>query len=86
MPDDPAVGDEIPDDYKDAVQELVDAIEGADLETDEVQSAADSLVDSGNQVIDADTWTEELQTETQDAFTPLGEICASTFATSTTNG
>ena len=74
VPDDPAVGDEIPDEYKDAVQELVDAIEDADLETDEVQSAADALVDSGNEVIDADTWTEELQTETQDAFTPLGSL------------
>ncbi len=51
-----------------------------------MQSAVDSVVESGNELIDADTWTEELQTDSQDAFTPLTQVCAATFATSATGG
>ena len=66
------------------MQELIDAVEDVDLQTDEVQSAVDSVVDFGNELIDADTWTEEIQADSQDAFTPLTEACAATFATSAT--
>jgi hypothetical protein len=77
---DPEVGGEISDEYKDGVQSLVDAAEDLELSSDEVQEGVDALVAFGNEVIDADTWTEEMQTASQDAFTPLTNACASAFA------
>jgi hypothetical protein len=83
-PADPAVGDEITDEYKDAVQSLVDAIDDVDLQSDEVQAAVDQQLEVAEDILDADEWTEELQTATQDASTPLTEVCAPTFATGST--
>ena len=59
---------------------IVDDLEDLDLETDEVRDAVDSLVDFANEVIDADTWTEELDTSAQASITPLTEACAAAIA------
>jgi hypothetical protein len=83
-PADPAVGEEISDEYKDAVQSLVDAINEVDLQSEEVQSAVDQQLDVAEDILDADEWTEELQTATQDATTPLTEVCAPALATGST--
>ena len=83
-PADPAVGEEISDEYKDAIQSLVDAINDVDLQSDEVQSAVDQQLEVAEDILDADEWTEELQTATQDASTPLTEVCAPALATGDT--
>jgi hypothetical protein len=83
-PADPAVGEEISDEYKDAVQSLVDALNDVDLQSDEVQSALDQQLEVAEDILDSDEWTEELQTATQDASTPLTEVCAPALATGNT--
>jgi hypothetical protein len=81
-PPDLNVGDEISDEYKDAIQSLVDALDGLELETDEVRAAVDSLADYANEVLNSDTWTEELEAGSQEATTPLTNLCAATLAES----
>ncbi len=83
-PDAPAVGEEISDEYKDFVESVRDTLEDIDLETDEVQAAVDEQIDFANDILDADEWTEELQTQGENVFAPLTEVCAATFATSAT--
>jgi hypothetical protein len=79
-PDGPSVDEEISDDYKDFLEGVRDGLEDLDLETDEVQSAVDSLVDFSNEAVDADTWTEELESEGVEAFGPLNDACAATLS------
>ncbi len=79
-PDGPTVDDEISDDYKDFLEGVRDGLEDLDLETDEVQTAVDTLVDFSNEVVDADTWTAELESQGVDAFVPLNDVCAATLA------
>ena len=83
-PDDP-VGEEIPDEYKDAVQGS-STPRGRRPADRRGAAAVDALVDSANEVIDADTWTDELQTRAGCRSTPLTQVCAATFATSATGG
>jgi hypothetical protein len=85
-PADPGIDEEISDEYKDYLQNATDELDDLDLSTDEVQAGVDSVVDFGNEVIDADTWTEELNTASQDAFTPLLSVCGATFASSAAGG
>ena len=59
---------------------IVDDLENLDLQTDEVRDAVGSLVDFANEVIDADTWSEEFDTSAQASFTPLTEACAAAIA------
>ena len=66
-PDDPEVGEEISDEYKDFLQGVIDDLEDVDLETDEVQGARDAFVDFGNEVLDSDTWSDELESGTGEA-------------------
>jgi hypothetical protein len=79
-PDDPEVGEEISDEYKDSLREVVGDLENLDLQTDEVRDAVGSLVDFANEVIDADTWSEESETSAQASFTPLTDACAAALA------
>jgi hypothetical protein len=79
-PDDPDVGEEISDEYKDSLRGVVDDLENLDLQTDEVRDAVASLVDFANEVIDADTWSEEFETSAQASFTPLTDACAAAIA------
>ncbi len=74
------VGEEISDEYKDTLRGIVDDLENLDLQTDEVRDAVGSLVDFANEVIDADTWSEEFDTSAQASFTPLTEACAAAIA------
>ena len=83
-PEDPAVGDEITDEYKDFMQSVVDALDDLDLSADEVQDAVDGASDFGNNVLDAEEWTEELQAESQEALNPVAEVCAAVFITQET--
>ena len=75
-PEDPEVGDELTDEYKDFLQSAIDQIEDVDVETDEVQAGVDSFVEFAEEVIDSDTWTEELETRSATAIEPLGTACA----------
>jgi hypothetical protein len=84
-PPDPEVGEEISDEYKDAFRPAVEALEDLELETDEVQAAVDSLIDFGNQILDSDTWTEDIDAGAEEATTPLFNLCAATLAAMTTN-
>jgi hypothetical protein len=74
------VGEEISDEYTDALRGIVDDLESVDLQTDEVRDAVGSLVDFANEVIDADTWSEEFDTSAQASLTPLTEACAIAIA------
>jgi hypothetical protein len=82
-PADPTLGEEISDEYKDAVRSLLDAIDEVDLQSDEVQAAVDQQRQVAEDILDADEWTEELQTATQEV-TPLAEVCAGALAASST--
>lgn len=74
--DQPAVGDELSDDFKDGIGEIVDGLEGLDLRTDGAQAARDSLVNDFNELADADTMTEELQQlGDADEVLAFDEIC-----------
>ena len=85
VPAAPAPGEEITDEYKDAVQSLVDRLGDIDFQSDEVESAVEEQLGVVEDILDADEMTDELQSRTQDATTPLSEVCAPTFATSATN-
>jgi hypothetical protein len=76
----PEVGGEISDEYKEALRGIVDDLENLDLQTPEVRDAVGSLIDFANEVIDADTWSEEFDTSAQASFTPLTEACAAALA------
>jgi hypothetical protein len=74
-PDVPEVGDELSDDYRDFLEGVVEDLEDLDLQTDEVQSAVDALVDFSNEVLDEGTLTEELDTQGDEATVPFIEAC-----------
>jgi hypothetical protein len=76
----PDVGEEISDEYKDALSGALESLEGVELQTDEVQAGVDALLDFGNEVLEADTWTEELDEAANESLTPLTNVCAATFA------
>jgi hypothetical protein len=78
--DAPEVGEEISDVYKDTLREVVDNLENLDLQSDEVRAAVASLIDFANEVIDADTWSEEFETSAPASLTPLTEACAAAVA------
>jgi hypothetical protein len=75
--DPPAVDEEISDEYKDEARSAIEQLEELDLQSDEAQAARDSLVDDINQLVDADTMTEELQAlGASEELIAFGEICA----------
>jgi hypothetical protein len=76
----PDVGEEISDEYKDALSGALESLEGVELQTDEVQAGVDALLDFGNEVLEADTWTEDLDEAATESITPLTNVCAATFA------
>ena len=79
--DPPAVGEEITDDYKDEARSAIEQLEELELQSDEAQAARDSLVDDINQLVDADTMTEELQAlGASEELVAFGEICAANAA------
>ena len=79
--DPPAVGEEISDEYKDEARSAIEQLEELDLQSDEAQAARDSLVDDINQLVDADTMTEELQAlGASEELIAFGEICAARAA------
>ena len=79
--DPPAVGEEITDEYKDDARSAIEQLEELELQSDEAQAARDSLVDDINQLVDADTMTEELQAlGTSEELIAFGEICAANAA------
>jgi hypothetical protein len=79
--DPPAVGEEISDEYKDEARSAIEQLEELDLQSDEAQAARDSLVDDVNQLVDADTMTEELQAlGASEELIAFGQICAARAA------
>ena len=75
--DAPAVGEEITEEYKDDARSAIEQLEDLDLQSDEGQAARDSLVDDINELVDADTMTEELQAlGASEELIAFGEICA----------
>lgn len=81
--DAPAAGEEISDDYRDAIRGSAEEIEALDLASDEGRAARDSLVDGLNTVADADTMTEELQSlGDSDDLVAFGHMCLSVVAPS----
>ena len=59
-PDTPEIGDEITDEYRDAVNEQIGLIEDVDLNTDLAQDAREALVDWAREQLEGDTYTEEM--------------------------
>lgn len=81
--DAPAVGEEISDDYRDAIRGSADGIEVLDLVSDEGRAARDSLVEGLDAVADADTMTEELQMLGEsDDLVAFGAMCQSMLESS----
>jgi hypothetical protein len=78
----PEVGDELSDDYREFLEGVVEDLEDLDLQTDEVQSAVDALVDFSNDVLDEGTLTEELDAQGDEATTPFIEACEPVSAAS----
>ena len=78
--DAPDVGEELTDDYKDEARSAIEQLEDLDLQSDEGRAARESLVDDMNELLDADTMTEELQTlGASDEIVTFGQICASSL-------
>ena len=68
-------GDEITDEYREQVDELIGELEELDLETDEAQDARDALVDVANEFLDADEISEDLGSEQFAEFETFTTTC-----------
>lgn len=80
-PDQPEIGNEISDDFKDFIRATIDDLEALDLESDEGEAARDSFVEDLNTLADADTMTEELSNLGQsDEIAAFDALCSSALA------
>ena len=57
----PAAGEEITDEYRSGVEGAIDALDDLDLSTDGADAARDDFKNFLEDIVDADTMTEELQ-------------------------
>ena len=70
------VGEEITDEHREQMDELIGQLEGLDLQTDEAQDARDLLIELANEFSDADEVTEDLGSEQFEEFQSFATTCA----------
>ena len=68
-------GDEITDEHRDQVDELIGQLEDLDLQSDEGQDARDLLVDLANEIRDTDEVTADLGSEQFAEFESFATAC-----------
>ncbi|HET9546441.1 MAG TPA: hypothetical protein VFO97_01335 [Desertimonas sp.] len=70
------VGEEITDEHREQMDELIGQLEGLDLQTDQAQDARDLLIELANEFSDADEVTEDLGSEQFEEFQSFATTCA----------
>ena len=70
------VGEEITDEHREQMDELISQLEGLDLQTDQAQDARDLLIELANEFSDADEVTEDLGSAQFEEFQSFATTCA----------
>jgi len=75
----PSLGGEIDERTADAAGQVVDQLDGVDLQNDELRGAIDDIKGAFQKVAGGGTYTEDMQNAGRDAYVTIGQLCAPYF-------